>query len=63
MLQRVIRCAACGRALRIQSAGNYRYKKEVSRERGLGCAMAAKMDDAHEQVLQILGSIKLPAEW
>ena len=66
MLQRVIRCAACGRALRIQSAGNYRYYKEVSRERGLDCAMAAKaikMDDAHEQVLQILGSIKLPVEW
>lgn len=66
MLQRVIRCAACGRSLRIQSAGKYRYYKEVSRERGLDCAMAAKaikMDDAHEQVLQILGSIQLPAEW
>jgi len=66
MLQRVIRCAACGRALRIQSSGKYRYYKEVSSERGLGCTMAAKsikMEDAHEQVLQILGSIQLPAEW
>ena len=66
MLQRVIRCAACGRALRIQSAGKYRYYKEVSRERGLDCTMAAKtikMDVANEQVLQVMGSIQLPAEW
>ena len=26
-------------------------------------AKAIKMDDAHEQVLQIMGSIQLPAEW
>lgn len=52
--------------LQIQSAGKYHYYKEVSRERVLDCAMAAKaikIDGAHEQVLQILGSIQSPAEW
>jgi hypothetical protein len=66
VLQRVIRCASSGRPLRIQSAVKYRYYKKVSRERGLDCAMAAKaikLDEAHQQVLQILGNIQLPVGW
>lgn len=66
MLQRIIRCNSCERHLRIQKAGELRYYKEVSLERGLTCELAAKsvrMDAADKEVLEILSHLKLPPEW
>lgn len=66
ILQRVIHCSVCGRPLRIQSTGKYRYYKEVSMERGLECPMSArtiKMEIADKQVSNILANIQLPASW
>ena len=66
MLQRIIRCDGCGRHLRIQTAGKYKYYKDSSAERGLSCEMAGrsmKMDEADAHVLDILAQIKLPEDW
>lgn len=66
MLQRIIRCNACGRYLRIQVAERYRYYKEVSVERGLTCELASKtirMGQADQNVIEILGRLRLPPDW
>jgi site-specific DNA recombinase len=66
LLHRVICCAACGEPLRMQTSHGYYYYKEASRERGLECVAGGKsvrMEQADEQVLALLASLRLPAEW
>ncbi len=66
MLQRIIRCDACDRYLRIQSVDEHRYYKEVSLERGLTCTLAGKtvrMKAADQEMVAVLSQLKLPADW
>ena len=66
MLQRIIRCNCCERFLRIQIAGELRYYKEVSLERGFTCELAAKtvrMKATDQNILDILSHLKLPPDW
>ena len=66
LLQRIIYCAKCGRPLRMQSNHTWYYYKEVSRERGFECdhaGLSARMDHADQQVLELLQTIRLPADW
>ena len=66
MLQRIIRCEACDRALRIQSSQTHKYYKEVSAERGLECKLAAKSVNMHrmdEKVIKALSALCLPTGW
>jgi DNA invertase Pin-like site-specific DNA recombinase len=66
ILQRIIRCDACERYLRIQSSPTHKYYKEVSAERGLECALAAKsvsMKKMDQKVVELLGALRLPPNW
>ena len=66
LLQRILRCEACERPLRIQSTGTHRYYREVSAERGLSCTLEKKsirMDLADQAVLELLGQLRLPEDW
>jgi DNA invertase Pin-like site-specific DNA recombinase len=66
MLQRIVRCNACERHLRMQSSKKFTYYKEASKERGLSCEHAGesiRMDRADAQVKAFLGRIRLPADW
>jgi DNA invertase Pin-like site-specific DNA recombinase len=66
LLQRIARCGSCGRTLRIQTAGKYKYYKEASGERGFQCSQSAKsmrMDYADDEILDILRNLKLPQDW
>lgn len=66
MLQRIIRCSACERPLRVQSAKALGYYKEVSDERGLACKFVRKsvrMDKADKAVIELLGRLHLPQGW
>jgi DNA invertase Pin-like site-specific DNA recombinase len=66
MLQKIIRCDACERHLRIQSSPTHKYYKEVSAERGLECSLAAKsvsMKKMDQNVVELLGALRLPPDW
>jgi len=66
MLQRIIRCNACGRPLRVQTAKVLRYYREVSGDRGLSCEFSGKtvrMDKADQAVIDLLGKLRLPPGW
>jgi site-specific DNA recombinase len=66
LLQRIIRCNACERQLRIQTTGTHRYYREVSAERGLSCVEEKKsirMDLADQAVISLLGQLHLPDDW
>jgi len=66
MLQRIIRCEACDRHLRIQSSPQNKYYKEVSAERGLECELSARsvnMRLMDQKVIEILGTLRLPGDW
>lgn len=66
LLHRIIRCAHCGRPLRMQNAAHFYYYKDASRERGLVCehgTLSIRMDRADEQALALLRSIRLPVDW
>ena len=66
LLQRIVSCDSCGRHLRIQGAKGYHYYRESSAENGLSCDLQRKgvrMDVMDNEVLALLGKIKLPQNW
>lgn len=67
LLNGLVRCAACGRKLRAQSARlHYRYYREVSHMRGLPCDDAGTSilaDDLESQIGEVVQGFKLPPDW
>ncbi len=66
MLQRIIRCEACDRYLRIQSSRQQKYYKEVSAERGLECKFSARSVQIRvmdRKVIEMLSTLRLPVDW
>ena len=66
LLQRLAHCEKCERPLRMQGASEHYYYKDASRERGLECPHAnqsIRMELADEQVLALLGGLRLPDDW
>jgi DNA invertase Pin-like site-specific DNA recombinase len=67
LLNKILRCAGCGRKLRAQNSSDYRYYREMSHTRKLPCPLngnrGVRAEVFEEQLGRVFSAFQLPEDW